>query len=196
MADTSAPAPRRRARLVVPAHLEDPVLLPRDAQYETARRVDNAAIDRHPAAIVTASDVEDVQMTLALAVASGTALTVRGGGHSTRGHGVADDAIVLDMSGMRGIEIDVTTRTAWVGAGATAGEVTASVHRAGFAIPFGDSASVGVGGITLSGGIGWLVRGHGITIDNLVAAEVVTAAGERRAAPWREWPMRRRRSRP
>jgi FAD/FMN-containing dehydrogenase len=166
-------------RLVVPTRLKGRVVLPGDALYDAARQVDNAAIDRRPAAIMVASDVDDVLATLALSLASGRALAVRAGGHSTPGHGVADDAIVLDMSGMRGIEIDAATGTAWVEAGATAGEVTAHVHRAGFAIPFGDSGTVGVAGLTLGGGIGWLVRRHGLTIDSLLAAEVIIAAGDR-----------------
>ena len=190
MAHTSAPgpAPRRRTDLVVPARLRGRVVLPGDALYDAARQVDNAAIDRRPAAIMVARDVEDVLATLALSLASGRALAVRAGGHSTPGHGVAEDAVVLDMSGMRGIEIDAVTGTAWVEAGATAGEVTANVHRAGFAIPFGDSGTVGVAGLTLGGGIGWLVRRHGLTIDSLLAAEVIIAAGDRLIASSTENP--------
>jgi FAD/FMN-containing dehydrogenase len=173
---------RRRTKLVLPARLWDRVALPGDASYDAARQVDNAAIDRRPAAIVLARDVEDVQVTVALAQISGRALAVRGGGHSTPGFGVADDAIVLDMSGLHEIEMDAVADTAWVEAGATAGQITAEVHRRGFAIPFGDTGSVGVAGITLGGGIGWLVRRHGLTIDSLLAADVVTAAGERLTA--------------
>lgn len=175
-------------RLVVPTRLKGRVVLPGDARYDAARLVDNAAIDRRPAAIVLARDVEDVLATLALSLASGRALAVRAGGHSTPGHGVAEDAIVLDMSGMRTIDIDAASGTAWIGAGATAGEVTASLHPAGFAIPFGDSGTVGVAGLTLGGGIGWLVRRHGLTIDNLLAADVITAAGDRLMASSHENP--------
>jgi FAD/FMN-containing dehydrogenase len=168
--------------------MKDRVVLPGDARYEAARLVDNAAIDRRPAAIVLACDVEDVIATLALVRETGMALAVRAGGHSTLGHGVADDSVVLDVSGMRTIDIDAGSGTAWVGAGATAGEVTASLHPAGFAIPFGDTGSVGLGGITLGGGIGWLVRRHGLTIDSLLAADVVTAAGDRLTASAAENP--------
>jgi FAD/FMN-containing dehydrogenase len=142
-------APRRLADLDMPARLKRRVVLPGDARYEVARQVDNAAIDRHPAAIVLARDAGDVRATLAFAQASGTALSVRGGGHSTPGFGVADNAVVLDVSGMRRIEIDGASGTAWIGAGATAGDVTTTLHCAGFTIPFGDSGTVGVGGLTL-----------------------------------------------
>jgi FAD/FMN-containing dehydrogenase len=172
----------------MPARLKRRVVLPGDARYDAASLVDNAAIDRRPAAIVMARDVEDVRATLALALVSGTALAVRGGGHSTPGYGVADDAIVLDLSSLRRIEIDAASGTAWVEAGATAGEVTAALHRAGFAIPFGDSGTVGVAGLALGGGIGWLVRRHGMTIDHLLAAEVITATGDRLTATSTENP--------
>src|SRR3972149_6460575 len=165
MAHTSAqgPAPRRRTDLVVPARLRGRVVLPGDALYGAAREVDNAAIDRRPAAIMVARDVEDVLATLALSLASGRALAVRAGGHSTPGPGGA-------------------------GAGAPAGEAPADVPRAGFAIPFGDSGTVGVAGLTLGGGIGWLVRRHGLTIDSLLAAEVIIAAGDRLIASSTENP--------
>lgn len=159
-------------RTVFPRRLEGRVVLRGDARPDVARQVDNAAIDRHPAAIASARDAEEVRATLALAQASGTALSVRGGSHSTPGLGVADDAIVLDMTGLRAIEIDAASGTAWIESGVTAGEATATLHRAGFAIPLGDSGTVGVGGLTLSGGIGWLVRRHDMTIDSLLAAEV------------------------
>jgi FAD/FMN-containing dehydrogenase len=184
MADTPEPIRKlpRRTELVVPAPLEGRVIFPRDARYAAARLVDNAAIDRRPAAIVMARGIEDILATLALVQATGTALAVRSGGHSTRGHGVAEDALVLDVSGMRGIEIDAASETAWIAAGESAGDATATLHRAGFAIPFGDSGSVGVSGLTLGGGIGWLVRRHGLTIDNLVAAELITAGGDQLSA--------------
>ncbi len=167
---------------MLPEGLKDRVVLPEDARYEAARLVDNAAVDRRPAAIVMARDAADVVATLALAESSGLTLAVRAGGHSVVGYGSVDDAIVLDVSGMRGIEIDATSGTAWVEAGVTAGEVTAAAHVVGCAVPFGDAGSVGVAGITLGGGIGWLVRRLGLTIDSLLKAEVITAAGDRLTA--------------
>lgn len=162
----------------VPERLAGRVVLPGDVRYETARLVANAAIDPHPAAIILARDVEDVVATLRLIDESGMPLAVRAGGHSTVGYGSPDGAIVLDLAGLDEIEIDVTSGTAWVGAGVRAGGLTAAAHSAGFAVPFGDAGEVGIGGITLGGGVGWLVRKYGMTIDSLLEAEVVLATGE------------------
>ncbi|HKG57907.1 MAG TPA: FAD-binding oxidoreductase, partial [Candidatus Limnocylindrales bacterium] len=104
-------------------------------------------------------------------------LAVRSGGHNTAGHGSTDGGIVIDLRDMKAIDIDVAGRTAWVETGATAAEVTNATGEHGLAVGFGDTGSVGVGGITLGGGIGYLVRKHGLTIDSLLAAEVVTADG-------------------
>ena len=110
----------------------------------------------------------------------GLELAVRSGGHSPAGHGTTDGGIVLDLAGLRSLDIDARRRTAWAGSGLTAGEYTAATAAHGLATGFGDTGSVGLGGITLSGGIGYLVRAHGLTIDNLLAADVVTADGELR----------------
>jgi FAD/FMN-containing dehydrogenase len=135
-------------------------------------------MDPHPAAIILARDVEDVVATLRLADESGMPLAVRAGGHSTLGYGSVDGAIVLDLAGLDEIEIDAAGGTVWVGAGVTAGALTAAAHPAGYAVPFGDAGQVGIAGITLGGGVGWLVRKYGLTIDSLLEAELVTAAGE------------------
>ena len=113
-----------------------------------------------------------------LARETGLELAVRCGGHSGAGHGTAEGGIVLDVRDLDGLEIDVTARTAWAGSGLTAGEYTIAAAEHGLATGFGDTGSVGLGGITLGGGIGYLVRKHGLTIDNLLAAEIVTADGE------------------
>jgi FAD/FMN-containing dehydrogenase len=105
-------------------------------------------------------------------------LAVRSGGHSVVGHSVSEGGIVLDLSNMKELQIDVNERTAWAETGLTAGEVTTAAAAHGLAIGFGDTGSVGIGGITLGGGVGYLVRKHGLTIDNLLAAEVVTADGQ------------------
>lgn len=189
---TDKPSSRSSARspdgIDVPARLDGRVVLPGDARYEAARLVPNAAIDRRPAAIVLARDVGDIIATLRLADRSGMPLAVRAGGHSTVGYGTADDAIVLDLSGLGDVEIDAASGTAWVGAGVTAGVLTAAAHPAGYAVPFGDAGSVGVAGITLGGGIGWLVRKYGLTIDSLLEAEVILAAGDRVVASSTEHP--------
>jgi FAD/FMN-containing dehydrogenase len=103
---------------------------------------------------------------------------VRSGGHSAAGHGVSEGGVVLDLADMRALEIDVEGRTAWAEAGLTAGEYTTAAGEHGLATGFGDTGSVGIGGITLGGGVGFLVRKHGLTVDDLLAAELVTAEGE------------------
>ena len=154
------------------------IITPDDAGYDEARAVFMGAIDRRPAMIVRVADAADVSAVIAVARETGMALAVRSGGHSPAGHGVVDDGIVLDLAALRGLEIDAERRTAWADTGLTAGEYTAAAGEHGLATPFGDAGSVGIGGITLSGGVGFLLRKHGMTIDNLLAAEVVTADGE------------------
>jgi FAD/FMN-containing dehydrogenase len=105
-------------------------------------------------------------------------LAVRGGGHSNAGHSVSDGGIVLDLSELKALELDTAQRTVWAQTGLTAGELTTELARHGLAIGFGDTASVGIGGITLGGGVGYLARRHGLTIDSLLAAELVTADGQ------------------
>jgi len=154
------------------------VVGPHEDTYDDVRRVFPGNIDRRPAAIVQVADAEDVAEALAVARESGLPLAVRCGGHSGAGHGTNDGGIVLDVRGLKSLEIDVDGRTAWAGSGLTAAEYTAAVGEHGLATGFGDTGSVGVGGITLNGGIGFLVRKFGMTIDNLLAAEVVTADGQ------------------
>ena len=154
------------------------VIAPDQPEYDKARTVFLGDIDRRPAAIIRPADAADVAAVIALARDTDTALAVRSGGHSPAAHGVVDDGIVLDLSAMRGLEIDAEGRTAWAETGLTAGEYTAAVGEHGLATGFGDAGSVGIGGITLAGGVGFLLRKHGLTIDQLLAAEVVTADGE------------------
>jgi len=162
------------------AEVDGEVLGPRDAGYDAARAVRQRTIDRRPAAIVRPVHAGDVSRVVSIARETGVDLAVRSGAHSFAGHGVAENGIVLDLTAMKAIQIDTETRMAWVETGLTAGEVTRALGAHGFAIPFGDSASVGVGGLTLGGGVGFLVRKHGLTIDSLLAAELVTADGELR----------------
>jgi FAD/FMN-containing dehydrogenase len=155
------------------------ITVPGDPGYDRARTVVYQR-DRWPAAVVRARNTTDVVRTVRVAREHGMALAVRGGGHSPAGHGTTDAGIVLDLGDLKDIDIDVRGRTAWAGAGLTAGEYTAAVGAHGLATGFGDTGSVGIGGITLSGGIGLLVRRHSLTVDNLLAADVVTADGELR----------------
>jgi hypothetical protein len=155
------------------------IIAPGDDDYDQARTVVYGAIDRRPAVIVKVADVDDVAAVVRLARETGLELAIRSGGHSGAGHSVSEGGIVLDLSDMKGLDIDVDGRTAWCETGLTAAEVTEAVGAHRLAIGFGDTGSVGIGGITLGGGVGYLVRKFGLTIDALLAAEVVTADGER-----------------
>jgi len=135
-------------------------------------------IDRRPAVIVRPTDASEVARVVTFARESGLPFTVRCGGHSGAGHSVVDDGIVLDLANLKGIEIDADGRSVWAQTGLKAAELTGAVTEHGLAIGFGDTGSVGIGGITLGGGHGYLSRVHGLTIDNLLAAEIVTADGQ------------------
>lgn len=153
------------------------VIAPEDPGYDAARTVFMGGIERRPAVIIRVADANDVARVVSLARETGLELAIRSGGHSSAGHSVSEGGIVLDLSNMRALQIDVKGRTAWAQTGLTAGEYTTAAAAHGLATGFGDTGSVGIGGITLGGGIGYLVRKYGLTIDDLLAAEVVTADG-------------------
>jgi FAD/FMN-containing dehydrogenase len=163
----------------LPRDLEGPVLTPEDPGYDEARAIFAAHIDRRPALIARVAGPDDVARVIAHARETGCPLAVRGGGHSPAGHGLCD-GIAIDLSALRSFELDRARRTVWAGAGLTAGAYTAAAGRHGLATPFGDTGAVGIAGITLAGGIGFLVRRHGLTVDSLLAAEIVTADGRPR----------------
>lgn len=154
------------------------VIAPGDAEYDKARTVAAGGVDRRPAVIVKVKNANEVARVISLARESGLELAIRSGGHSGAGHSVTEGGIVLDLSEMKDLQIDVDQKTAWAETGLTAGEYTMATAAHGLATGFGDTASVGLGGITLGGGVGFLVRKYGLTIDNLLAAEIVTADGK------------------
>jgi hypothetical protein len=160
--------------------LDGRVITPDEPIYDQARAVFYGGIDKRPAAIVRVASVADVRRVVSAARESGLELAVRSGGHSIAGHSTTDGGLVIDLRDMAGIEIDPVACTAWVETGATAKQVTEALAAHGLAIGFGDAGSVGVGGITLGGGIGFLVRKFGLTIDSVLAAELVTADGRHR----------------
>jgi FAD/FMN-containing dehydrogenase len=160
------------------ADFDGEVIRPHDAGYDSARTVFPGGFDRKPAAIVRPQSATEVSRVITLARDMGAGLSVRSGGHSGAAHGVVDDAIVIDLAEMRALDIDPESRTAWAQTGMTAGEYTAAAGEHRLATGFGDTASVGIGGITLGGGVGFLSRKYGLTIDELLAAEIVTADGE------------------
>ncbi len=164
------------------AEIDGTVMEPGDADYDKARTIVMGGIDRHPAAIVQVAGADDVRRVLAVARETGVELAIRSGGHSGAGYGTTEGGIVLDLRKLRSIEVDPEAKTAWAESGLTASDVSKAVGAHGLAIGFGDTGTVGIGGITTGGGIGYLVRKHGLTIDNLLAADVVTADGELRRA--------------
>jgi hypothetical protein len=162
------------------AEFDGRVIAPGDPGYDEARTVVMGGIDRRPAVIIRPADAGEVARVVSLARETGLELAVRSGGHSSAGHSVTEGGIVLDLTNLQALEIDAERRTAWAQTGLTAGAYTTAAAAHGLATGFGDTASVGIGGITLGGGAGYLSRKHGLTIDDLLAAEIVTADGQLR----------------
>ena len=162
------------------------VVAPDDEGYDDARAVYNAMIDRRPAVVLHAANAGDVIAGVNLARELGVEVAVRGGGHSVPGFGTSDDGVVIDLSGMRGVRVDPGERTARAEGGATWGDFNAATGAFGLATTGGIISTTGVGGLTLGGGIGYLSRGHGLSLDNLISADVVTADGRFLVASERE----------
>ncbi len=156
------------------------VILPSEADYDPARVIFSAEFDRHPALIVRVANAQDISYVVSLASESGLELGVRSGGHSIAGYSLSEGGFVIDLRDMNSLQIDPVGRTAWVETGLTTIEYINATDIYGLATGFGDTGTVGVGGITLGGGIGYLVRKHGLTIDSLLAADIVTADGQHR----------------
>ncbi|MEX3825176.1 FAD-binding oxidoreductase, partial [Paraburkholderia sp. BR14262] len=157
--------------------LRGEALQPGDAAYEEARQIWNAMIERRPALIVRCRGCADVRQTVALARESGLPLAVRGGGHNIAGSALCDGGIVIDLSLMKSVRVEPATRRAYVEPGATLHDFDHEAQAFGLATPLGINSTTGVAGLTLGGGFGWLSRRFGMSVDNLVAADVVTADG-------------------
>jgi FAD/FMN-containing dehydrogenase len=153
------------------------VITPTDASYDAARTVRNGMIDRRPALIVRASGTRDVVDAVTFAREQGLDLSVRGGGHNVAGHAVHDDGLVVDLSGMRAVHIDPAAGELWAQGGATWGDLDRESQPYGMSVPGGVVSTTGIGGLTLHGGLGHLRRKYGLSIDNLLAVEIVTADG-------------------
>ena len=164
------------------------VLAPGDPDFDDARRVWNGMIDKRPCLIVQASDIGDVAPTVAFALETGLPLAIRGGGHNVAGNGTVDGGILLDMGRLNAVEVDPDARLVRVGAGATLADIDRATEPFGLAVPVGVVSGTGIAGLTLGGGVGWLTRRYGLTIDNLLAADVVLSTGERVRASDTEHP--------
>jgi FAD/FMN-containing dehydrogenase len=160
------------------SQLEGELIAPGDGGYDEARQVFFKGYDRTPLAVARVANADDVAKVVNVARDGGFELAVRSGGHSRAGYGTIDGGLVIDLSAMKSLDIDPDARTVWVETGITAGEFTNATGEHGLVTGLGDAGSVGIGGITLAGGVGFLARKNGLTIDDLLAAAVVTADGE------------------
>ena len=159
------------------AAISGEIITAADPGYDAARAVWNLAIDRRPAVIVRVRGTDEIAAALRIAIAHDLPVSVRGGGHNVAGHAVCDGGVVIELSAMRGVSVDPVARRAVVQGGATWGDVDKATQAHGLATPGGLISTTGVGGLTLSGGMGWLRGRHGLSVDNLVAAELVMADG-------------------
>jgi FAD/FMN-containing dehydrogenase len=154
-------------------------VLPDDQSYDEVRAIWNATIDRRPAVIVQCAAADDVPSAIAFARSNGLEISIRGGGHNIAGNAVCDNGATIDLSTMKNVRIDAQQRRAYVEPGATLGDFDKAAQVHGLATPVGINSTTGIAGLTLGGGFGWLTRKYGMTIDNLVSTEVITADGNK-----------------
>ncbi len=157
--------------------LKGKVAVPGDPGYDESRRIWNAMIDRRPAVVVQCADAGDVAEAIAFGRQNGLEISIRGGGHNIAGHAVCDGGLMLDLTSMKTVRVEPAMRRAYVEPGVTLAEFDRAVQTNGLATPVGINSTTGIAGLTLGGGFGWLTRQYGLTIDNLVSADVVTADG-------------------
>ena len=155
------------------------VLVPNDPGYEEARQIWNAMIDRRPAVIVQCAQADDVPPVIRFARKNGLELSIRGGGHNIAGNALCDNGVTIDFSRMKNVRVDAGKRRAYVEPGATLANFDEAVQAHGLATPVGINSTTGIAGLTLGGGFGWLTRKYGMTIDNLISVELITAEGKK-----------------
>ncbi|WP_245892992.1 FAD-binding oxidoreductase [Devosia naphthalenivorans] len=170
------------------ASLRGPLIRRGDAQYDEVRKLYNGMIDKQPMLIARCADVADIIAAVDFGRDNALAIAIRGGGHSGPGLGSVDDGLMIDLSMMKGVHVDPADATVRVEPGCTSGDVDHATHAFGLAVPFGIVSTTGVGGLTLGGGTGYLTRQHGLTIDNLIAADVILADGTFKTASQTENP--------
>lgn len=163
-----------------------PVILPGDANYDEIRKIWNGMIDRRPAAIVRCANAEDVQRAIGLAREHRLELSIRGAGHNIAGNSLCENGMVIDLSTLKKVQVDAAKRRAQVDPGATLHDLDEATQAHGLAVPVGVNSTTGIAGLTVGGGFGWLTRKYGMTVDNLVSADVVTADGTKRLANSKE----------
>lgn len=161
------------------SHIRGQLYLPNTMGYDEMRKIWNGMIDRRPALIVRCSGTADIIQAVKFARQNDLIVSVRGAGHNIAGKSLQDGTMLIDLSGMRSVRVDPEHKRAWVGPGATLADVDHETQAYGLAVPTGINSTTGIAGLTLGGGFGWLSRSLGLTIDNLLAAEVITASGER-----------------
>jgi FAD/FMN-containing dehydrogenase len=154
------------------------VVLPSDSSYDEIREVWNAMIERRPALIVRCAEANDVPHAILFARENGLEISIRGAGHNIAGNALCDDGVMIDFSTMRNVRVDAERQRAYVEPGATLADFDEAAQSRGLATPVGINSTTGIAGLTLGGGFGWLTRKYGMTVDNLIAVDVVTADGK------------------
>jgi len=160
-------------------NLKGQIVLPDDPGYDKVRQIWNAMIDRRPAVIVQCAEADDVSRAITFARQNSLEISIRGAGHNIAGNAVCDNGVMIDLSTMRNVTVDPKKRRVYIEPGATLGDFDKAVQAHGLATPVGINSTTGIAGLTLGGGIGWLTRKYGMTVDNLVSAEVITADGRK-----------------
>jgi FAD/FMN-containing dehydrogenase len=155
------------------------IVLPDDPSYDEVRKIWNAMIDRRPAVIVQCAEADDVPHAISFARENGLEISIRGAGHNIAGNALCDNGLMIDFSNMKNVRVDAAKRRAYVEPGATLADFDAAVQRYGLATPVGINSTTGISGLTLGGGFGWLTRKYGMTIDNLISADMITADGKK-----------------
>jgi FAD/FMN-containing dehydrogenase len=172
------PAPAKLELSALRSAIAGTILTAADDGYDAARIVTYGGIDKKPGAIVQVKSATDIAVAIRYARDNNLELAVRSGGHSAAGHSTTEGGVVIDVRALKSIEVDPATKTVWAGSGVTAVELTEATEKHHLVVGFGDAGSVGLGGITLGGGVGYLSRNWGMSVDSLLAAEIVTAKGE------------------